>query len=229
VKIRIQPDSVVRWLMLRKGLIAALFIGVLVPLLIFGALAEDILDDESLRFDNPIQLWARSWQSPALDHWMLTFSAFGSPPLMIGMCVLMSSLLFFLNRRGDALFFLLSIGGAALLNVIAKNFFGRARPDLWVSIDPRADFSFPSGHAMGTMAIFAAIVMIVWDHRFRWPSAFACAMVVVGVGLSRVYLGVHYPSDVFCGWLASFAWVSGLYRIRHARRSTVETDRTLSS
>jgi undecaprenyl-diphosphatase len=214
----ISRDRFVSVLMQRKGPILALFMGLLVPLLVFGKVADDILDNKPLGFDRPIQLWARSWHSPALDHWMLTLSAFGSPPLMFTLCAVTLGVLLYLRRRGDALFFFFSIGGAALLNVVAKAFFGRARPELWTSIDPRADYSFPSGHAMGTMAVFAALAFIAWGARGSRVFAVTCALLVLMVGLSRVYIGVHYPSDVFCGWLASFAWVFGLHWLRQSRR-----------
>ena len=209
-----------------KWKVLSLFACVLVPLLIFGKLADRILDGGTISFDEPIQLWVRSYKTLSLDRTMLTLSAYGSPPLMFTMCGVVTATLLWLKRRGDALFFFLSIGGAALLNVAGKLFFGRARPDLWVSIDPRADFSFPSGHAMGTMAVYGALVFIVWPDRWRTPFAFACAMLVFAIGLSRVYLGVHFPSDILAGWIASFVWVFGLYRIRQLRRGRGEFDRT---
>ena len=201
----------------RRAAIAGLFCGVLAPLLVFGKIADNIYDGDVLSFDQPLQLWARSWHSPGADRLMLTLSAFGSPPLMMVLCAAVIAVLLYLQRRGDALFYFLSIGGAGLLNVVAKGFFGRARPDLWVSIDPRADYSFPSGHAMGTMAVFAALVFLVWEHRTRWAFAVISMLLVFSVGVSRVYLGVHYPSDVLCGWCASLAWVFGLHRLREVR------------
>lgn len=206
------------WLLKRKGTVLTLFLGVLAPLLLAGKLADEVLDSDPLGFDQPIQLWARSWHSEGANRIMLTLSAFGSPPLMLTLCVAVFLTLLYLKRRGDALFFFCAIGGAGALNVAAKLFFGRERPDLWVSIDPRADYSFPSGHAMGTMAVFAALTVIVWNSRARWPFAFAAALLVFAVGLSRVYIGVHFPSDVLCGWCASLVWVIGLDRIRHFRR-----------
>lgn len=213
----LRSEHFVPYLWQRRAGIALLFCGVLAPLILFGKIADNIYDGEVLTFDEPVQLWARNWHSPGADQLMLTFSAFGSPPLMMVLCAAVLGALLLLRRRGDALFFFLAIGGAGLLNLAAKLFFGRARPDLWVSIDPRADFSFPSGHAMGTTAVFVALVFLVWEHRARWAFAVVCALLVFCVGLSRVYLGVHYPSDVLSGWCASLVWVVGLHRLRELR------------
>jgi undecaprenyl-diphosphatase len=208
---------VYHWIIERRVQITVLFACVLLPLALFGEIAEDVWEGESLDFDHPIQMWARSLTNPTLDAIMVWISHLGAPKTMAALCVPIALTLLIRNRRGDAGFFLISVIGAALLNLLAKLVFRRSRPDLWVSIDPRADFSFPSGHAMGTMALVAAIIVLLWPTPWRIPAVFVGGSVVILVGASRVYLGVHYPSDVLCGWLASLAWVVGLYRIRRLR------------
>jgi undecaprenyl-diphosphatase len=117
-------------------------------------------------------------------------------------------------------FFFLSVVGAGCLNLLAKLAFGRTRPDLWVSIAPEADYSFPSGHAMATMAMGAAVICLAWPTRQRWVVVALAVPFVIGIGLSRLYLGVHFPSDILGGWCASVAWVSGLnwIRLAHEKR-----------
>lgn len=205
------------WLLENRVLVALLFGGVLLPLLAFGAIAEDVWDKETLRGDDPILLWAHSRANPQLDRLMLAITHIGSPPLMFSMYAAVAWFLWAKKRRGDLWFFLVSVSGAGLLNLVAKRFFNRARPDLWLSIDPRSDFSFPSGHAMGTMALFTALCVLTWPTKRRWPVLATGAIVVFFVGLSRIYLGVHFPSDVLCGWLASLSWVLGLHLIRRTR------------
>ena len=205
------------WLIANRVRVILLFAGVLLPLLVFGALAEDIWDRETLRFDDPLLWRAHSWANPQLDRLMLAITHIGSPPLMLAMCGATALFLLLRKRRGDVAFFLASTIGAGLLNLAAKRIFDRARPDLWLSIDPRSDLSFPSGHAMGTMALFAALCVLAWHTRWRWIVLATAVLVVSAVGFSRVYIGVHFPSDVLCGWLASLSWVLGLHLIRRMR------------
>lgn len=221
------PHSAWRdWLIYHRVRILLLFLAVLLPLLVFGKIAHEIVEREAISFDQPVQWWAHSRQSAGLDQVMLGASRLGSPPLMALFCSLVSFFFWLKKRRGDLAFFLVGVVGAGLLNLVAKRVFGRARPDLWVSIDPRSDFSFPSGHAMGTMALWMAILVLVWPTKLRVPVLLCGAVFVFCVGLSRVYLGVHFPSDVLCGWLASFAWVIGLNLIRRTKSTTTPISST---
>ena len=212
------------WLSANRVLVVSLFFAVLLPMLVFGKIAHEITEREAIGFDLPIQLWAHSYENPSLDAWMLAFSMFGSPGLMALFCGAASFYLWMKQRRADLLFFLVATIGAGLLNQIGKLSFRRVRPDLWMSIDPRQDFSFPSGHAMGTMALFAAVLVLLWPTKWRAPFLVFGAIFVFLVGLSRIYIGVHFPSDVLCGWLASLSWVVGLSLIRRAH-STKHNER----
>src|SRR5690606_17364220 len=80
----------------------------------------------------------------------------------------------------------------------------------WPPLAPETSFSFPSGHAMQSMALATALLVLAWNTRWRWPVLLAGAAFTGIVGLSRVYLGVHFPSDVLAGWCASLAWAVGL-------------------
>ena len=103
------------------------------------------------------------------------------------------------------------LGKRAAILEAAKQLFARQRPSLWESIAPESSFSFPSGHAMGSMTLAMVLVLLCWHTRHRgWVSA-AMAGFVLAVGLSRVYLGVHYPSDIMAGWAAACAWTAAVY------------------
>ena len=94
---------------------------------------------------------------------------------------------------------------------IAKIFFGRVRPALWTSILPETTFSFPSGHSMISASLAFALVVLLWRTRWRYPALICAVPAVFLVGLSRLYLGVHYPSDVLGGWCAGLIWSSGVF------------------
>lgn len=140
---------------------------------------------------------------------MLRFSRVGAPPPLACFFVALLGLLLWHRRRGGAAFFAVAAIGAMALNFAAKILVGRARPDLWVAIAPEHGFSFPSGHAMGSIAAVTALVAPTWGTRWRRAAVGFGALFVALAGLSRLYLGVHYPSDVLTGWLASLAWVGG--------------------
>ncbi len=198
----------------RRRALILLFMTVFLPLVAIGELAEDVWAGAGLFFDRPILEGLHARATPTLDGIMLFFSHAGAPKPMVAFFIVVLVGLLIARRRGDAAFFVVAVAGAMVLNFGAKILFGRARPDLWVSLAPESDYSFPSGHAMGSMATVAALVILAWRTRWRWPILILGSLFVALVGLSRLYLGVHYPSDVLTGWLASLAWVGGTGLIR---------------
>jgi membrane-associated phospholipid phosphatase len=138
--------------------------------------------------------------------------------VLVPFCTVVVLFLLWKKLPREAFFFSVCTLGAGLVNLLAKLFFGRARPDLWASIAPESDYSFPSGHAMASMAVAAALVLMLWPTRFRWLTVALGLIYVLAIGLTRLYLGVHYPTDILGGWCASLAWVGGVYAIINARR-----------
>ena len=184
--------------------------GVLIPLYLFVSMAEEVWDHDGFALDEKILTFAHGLASPTLNTLMAFFSKIGGALVMVPFEIAIVFTLMLLHRREMALFFTLAVGGAALLNFIAKHSFGRARPDLWLTALPDTTFSFPSGHAMNSTALAAAIAVLAWRTRWRWPVIVVGAAFALCVSVSRVYLGLHYPSDILAGWSASLAWVIGL-------------------
>jgi len=114
------------------------------------------------------------------------------------------------RKSAQSLFVLLSMVGSWALNDAAKAFYGRERPALWNSATRTMWFGFPSGHAMSSMALGTVLTILTWRSPARWPVLAFSVLFVLAVSGSRLYLGVHYPSDVLAAWLASLAWVIGL-------------------
>ncbi|MEN5187440.1 phosphatase PAP2 family protein [Luteimonas sp. TWI596] len=188
-----------------------LFAGVLLPMWGFMELADEVHEAEAIPFDEPLLLYANQMAREGFDRVFLFFSqigyARGVVPVDIGLVVLLLAL----RRWRDGLFAALATGGSALLNLGTKQLFARDRPSLWASIAPEATYSFPSGHAMGSMTLALVLVLLTWPTRARWWTVAAMVVFVPMVGLSRIYLGVHYPSDILAGWAAASAWVVGVY------------------
>ncbi len=203
-------SDALRWLARRKTTVVSLFVGVCAPLMLFGMFADDVLDKERFVFDLPIQMFVHGHASPAMDQLMILLSQIGSAWFAVPFDALVTVVLLWRKQHRHAAFWLAAVGGSAALNLLAKQAFSRVRPALWVSPAPETTFSFPSGHAMQTAAIVAGLTILLWRTRWRIPMLVFGSLFVWSVGVSRIYLGVHYPSDVVAAWAASIGWVVGL-------------------
>ena len=206
-------QAVSRFLKRRARRLALAFAGVALPLALFAELAEEVHEAEAFAFDEPLLHFARDASSPGWDAAMQLASDLGFAWGVIPACVILFAALVLMGHVRRGIFFGLAVGGSALLNLGAKAVFARERPDLWLSIAPETTFSFPSGHAMGSASLAAAVVLLLWRTAWRWPALLAGAAFVVWVGASRVYLGVHFPSDILAGWAAAVGWVCAVYLI----------------
>jgi undecaprenyl-diphosphatase len=196
----------------------ALFIGIVLPLAVSADLAQDILRKETLHFDKPILFWLHARSTPLLDHTFATLSQLGGFP---GTAFIGTSGALWLwreKRIRAGWFWGLSIGGAGVLNMVVKLFFKRDRPTLWQSFAPEHDYSFPSGHSMLSASVGLAVMLLLWPTRWRIPALIFAVCWPLAVGLSRLYIGVHFPSDVLAGWCAGAAWTTGVYFILRGER-----------
>ncbi len=221
-----------RWLGHNAWRFVVLFVGVLLPLGAFVALANEIHAMETPWRDIAVLWRMRALTSPELDALFVVVSKIGYQWGVIPLDVLVVLVLVLRRRWRRSIFAASAFIGSALLNIGAKNLFQRERPGLWESIAPESTFSFPSGHAMGSMTLAVTLVMLAWRTRWRWPVLVLAVVFVLGVGMSRMYLGVHYPSDILAGWCAALAWVLGVYLLLFGRgrrmRDTRQNDRARS-
>lgn len=155
-----------------------------------------------------------TWRG-SLDGLMLALTLLGGGVGMTVVAVAVVATLLIMRRKRTALFMAIAALGALVLSTGLKLLFHRARPsDFGYLIDSPSSFSFPSGHAMGSMGVLASTVVVLYAVGApRWLRRVATLLIglfVFGVALSRVYFGVHYFSDVVGGQLAAAAWVSAL-------------------
>jgi membrane-associated phospholipid phosphatase len=207
-----------RWLAHNAWRLLLLFVGVLLPLAGFVTLADEIHEAEAFHFDDALLWQMHALASPGLDRFFVLFSKLGYEWGVIPFDVLVVAALLFARRWRKATFAAVAFVGSALLNLGSKQIFQRERPGLWESIAPESTFSFPSGHAMGSMTLAVTVVMLAWNTRWRWPVLALASAFALLVGVSRVYLGVHYPSDILGGWCAALVWVIGVYIVMFRRR-----------
>ena len=192
---------------LRLFLASALF---WIPMLIFVGLANEIKDGDSLPGDVAILQAIHGLNSPFLDMLARIVTELGGV-IIVSLAVAVAVTVLYVKRhRRPAVFLLFSAAGTALLNVVFKLFFQRERPDLWQHLVTEHSYSFPSGHSMISSALAFGVIVLCWQTRYRWLAVAAGGLYFVLVGLSRMYLGVHFPSDVVGGWCVSFLWIAVL-------------------
>lgn len=196
-------------------------LGLVLPLFGFGKIAEEVWTREAMGWEPSVLLAIHRFASPALDRLMVGLSDIGG---FLGMFLLATGTLAYLAFRRQwlrAIFFGLATAGVEGSNLLLKALFHRHRPDLWPSPTPEHDYSFPSGHAMGVVAVMAGLVVLAWPTRWRWPMVVLGTLFAVAVSFSRLYLGVHFPSDVLAGWGVALAWVTvlGLFFHRYGLAS----------
>jgi undecaprenyl-diphosphatase len=171
----------------------------------FSTMAALVFSRGRAPFDNPSLLALHRHATPALDGLAEWLTIVGNTGPMVAAGILTTAALARRGRRREAWLFALGVGGSMLLTQVIKRIAARPRPDLWPSIRPEHTFSFPSGHAMDTAALAAALFFITPPHRRKWWAL--APLFALSVGWARMYLGVHFPSDVLAGWSSGAGWV----------------------
>ncbi|MFX3635158.1 MAG: phosphatase PAP2 family protein [Candidatus Pristimantibacillus sp.] len=151
------------------------------------------------------------FESPAVTVIMKGLSFIGSLPFVIPLMVVIALFLaVVLKHRKEIILFVVTICGSALLNVVLKLFFQRERPTL-NQIISEAGYSFPSGHSMNACTFYGILIFLLWRHissrKGRVLLLILSVAMIIGIGISRIYLGVHYPSDVVGAYLISCTWL----------------------
>ncbi|HEY9801609.1 MAG TPA: phosphatase PAP2 family protein [Leptolyngbyaceae cyanobacterium] len=202
----IQNIFIARW----RSLLL-LFAGVYLPLQIFELLAVKLWQYEAgFPWDLPILLAVHSTAQPALDVVAVVLTKFGSF-WTVGPILGMIALVLWQRKRWRSLAYLLTTAlGSAIINRTAKMLMHRVRPQLWVSGAPEFDFAFPSGHATTSMTLVAMLLILTWTTSWRWLVLTVGSLYILVIGWTRLYLGVHFPSDIVAGWMVAIAWAIGV-------------------
>ncbi len=193
-------------LLLSLGLIAAAC-----ALFLLYGLAEEVYEGDTRWFDESALEFINRFASPRLTSFMRAVTYLGSATFLTvaGVCAVLA---FVLGRwRRAIIIFLVTMVGAALLNIMLKLMFRRERPEPFFDTPLPESYSFPSGHALLSFCFYGVIAAVVTARieGIKWRACIwaGVALLVTLIGLSRIYLGVHYPSDVAAGYVAGFIWV----------------------
>ena len=179
-------------------------------LLFFAWLAQQVRHAGTQQVDERIRMLVHADASPALTAAMRGFSLIGQPAVLI---TLGARVMFWLVRTGrvrTALLFALTVAGAEVLDQLLKLLFHRPRPATFFGLAEPMGYSFPSGHSLVSFAFFGALAVAAaarTESRTRWLYYIGAAIPIAAIGLSRIYLGMHYPSDVLGGWAAAAVWL----------------------
>lgn len=178
---------------------------------LFAWLADEVLEGGTIRFDSAIRDGVHQYASPGLTISMQIITMFGSPKFLIasGICVMIAFLLAKWNRA--AFLFAVTFLGAVALTETLKLSFRRTRPVPFFDTLLPVSYSFPSGHALWSFCFYGVIAALisarVKSRAIRVTIWVLATLLVLLIGLSRIYLGVHYPSDVTAGYAAALIWV----------------------
>lgn len=174
---------------------------------IFGQFAEEVIEQDTLYADEAVLKFINGFSTPFLDQTMVWLTALGG---VLAVVVAATALTIYRGRQyrwRSALFTAFSIGGLVIANSVLKLFYQRERPELWSLLVNESTYSFPSGHAALSCGLAIVICILVWRSKYRIPIITISVIYVAMIGFTRLYLGVHYPTDVFAGWLLAIVWV----------------------
>lgn len=190
-------------------------------LLVLGSIAEGVRAQEVFALDTWATPFLHGIASPTLDFVMLRLTDIGSSLVIVPLFALVAALLIRNHRYGATLFLAVASGGSLVINGTMKVLFERPRPQLdYAKVLP--DYSFPSGHTMNALTFYLAVALIIWSvfgRRVGLTALGVAVLLSIGVGISRIYLGYHYLTDVVGGIFAGIAWlivVGAAFRARPA-------------
>jgi len=197
----------------RRAVLRAIPLSLAVALastILFAWIADQVLDQPTRQFDAQVRACVHGFATPERTVWMRRASWLGSQVVVLGTVCLVIALVWAKRFRMAALFGI-AMAGAEMLDFALKVIFHRLRPQPFFGIPPPHSYAFPSGHALMSFCFYSMVAWMLarwleqrWQRVVVWCAA---AAVIALVGLSRIYLGVHYPSDVLVGYARAAVWM----------------------
>jgi len=203
----LQPSSFVP-LVVVEIIIGSLLL--VLSFIFFIKLSSYVLDKSIFVFDQAVSQDVYALRSPMLTRLMYVISFLGGSVWLLGGSIAVCTALLFKNYRREAVLFLLTFSVGVLLNLLLKDAVARARPDI-APLTQEVFYSYPSGHSMNALVFYGLLTYLVYrvsrNLTLSMLVGLGSSLLVLAIGISRVYLGVHYPSDVIAGYLAGAGWI----------------------
>ncbi len=182
----------------------------LIIIYIVAQISDEVLEQEAFAFDQTILLWIHAFANPTLDRLMQIITRFNDPNVVSIMAGFALILLLWKRCYPEVKIFLIDCAGGVILSYGLKSVFGKTRPDLWQSPIKEVSFSYPSGHALGSIVFYGFLAHLIATRypQFSWLIYLLAAAFIGAIGLSRLYLGVHWPTDIIGGYGIGFLWLT---------------------
>ena len=180
---------------------------------IFLAIAEDVFEQEIFEFDSVVYNFLVNNRNEALNNFFKIITQFGSALVLIIITILC---VIFIRDKKYKILVPANLVTIAIINIVLKNFFLRPRPDELRLIE-ETGYSFPSGHAMASTAFYGLLIYIVHEKVenkiLRNTICIMLGLLILLISISRIYVGVHYTSDVIAGTCFSIAYLISITRL----------------
>ena len=181
---------------------------------LFAWLADEVLEGDTQAFDETIRTFVHGLATDSLTTLMQFFTFIGSTACLTTLSFGVVTVFLFKQWKRAAALFTVTMAGAVILNYTLKLSFKRPRPVPFFDTPLPSSYSFPSGHALFSMCFFGILAWLITTRMHRRSVQFfvwtAAVLFILSIGTSRIYLGVHYPSDVIAGYAASLFWVTAV-------------------
>jgi membrane-associated phospholipid phosphatase len=207
---KFSPATIYPWIKSRLTLSFFILCGCLFLLALFGWLSQEVLEQETFGFDTTILLWLHQYSNSWIDSLMLGLTNLANPEFVVILVAISLGVLLWYRRVWAAQIFGLNCLGGLILNQGLKLIFVKPRPKLWTPLVVEHSYSFPSGHALGSLVLYGFLAVLLADRypRYRMGIYSGASSIIMAIGVSRLFLGVHYPTDIIAGYAVGFVWLT---------------------
>jgi membrane-associated phospholipid phosphatase len=199
----------------------------LLILFVLAKLFKEVLEREAFNFDKSWLLWIHQFANPSLDSVMLTITQLGDPIFVSIVVAVSLAILWWRRYLQEVKIFVIACLGGFILNTGLKLFFSKPRPQLWDRLISETSFSFPSGHALGSLVVYGLLAYLLANHYPKFSTViYSFAVILIAaIGLSRLYLGVHWPTDIIAGYGVGFLWLMMCIAMLRLQNMSIRVDR----